>query len=105
MLYRTATSLIAFISFILIVLIIYKYKENLSIPMISALSILGLAIFLVGFLGIVQGKRTIGYFSCGNCNTQFIPSLMNYIITAHIFGKSYLRCPECGKNNWCKKRL
>lgn len=88
-----------------IILFTYRYKENLSFAAVMVLVITGLIIFLAGFLALVQGGRTIGYYCCGNCHEKFMPSVMSYMSTAHIPQKSYLKCPKCGKKNWCKKRI
>jgi len=98
----TATFVVAMGLFVLLILVVHEYKYILSIPSIVALIILGFAIFWVGFWTAVQGGRKIGYYRCHNCHNIFIPSTMSYITGVHFFGKSRLKCPKCGKKNWCR---
>ena len=87
-------SVVSFVLFISIVLFTYRYKESLSIPVIAALAISGLVILSIAIWTVMQGGRTIGYFYCSNCNEKFVPSVMSYMCTAHVWRKCYLKCPK-----------
>lgn len=97
-------SVILLALFLGIVLLTYRYKENLSIPVIAALAIFGLAMLSVSIWTAMQGGRTTGYFYCGNCSEKFVPSIRSYMSAAHVLRKSYLKCPKCGKKAGVRKR-
>lgn len=46
-----------------------------------------------------------GVYECPNCGRKFVPSMKDFIFGAHTFTKRKLKCPECGKKSFCKKRL
>lgn len=46
-----------------------------------------------------------GVYECPNCGGKFIPSMKDFISGAHTFTKRKLKCPECGKKSYCKKRF
>lgn len=46
-----------------------------------------------------------GTFECPHCKARFVPTAVAYIAGAHTLTKRYLKCPECGKKSYCKRRL
>lgn len=46
-----------------------------------------------------------GTFECCHCHARFVPTAKEYIAGAHSVTTRWLRCPECGKKSFCKKRL
>ena len=46
-----------------------------------------------------------GVYECPACGEKFVPSMKDFIGGAHAFTKRKLKCPKCGKKNFCKKRL
>ena len=46
-----------------------------------------------------------GTFECPKCGTRFEPSAIAYIAGPHTITKRKLKCPNCGKISYCKKRL
>lgn len=46
-----------------------------------------------------------GVYVCPTCGKKFVPSMKDFIFGAHTFTKRKLKCPECGKKNYCKKQL
>lgn len=46
-----------------------------------------------------------GTFECRHCKTRFVPTAAAYIAGPHSITTRYLKCPECGKKSFCKKRL
>lgn len=48
---------------------------------------------------------TAGTYECPNCRTRFVPTMAAYIAGPHTITKRKLKCPNCGKISYCKKRL
>ena len=46
-----------------------------------------------------------GTFECRHCKSRFVPTASAYVAGAHSLTTRYLKCPECGKKSFCKKRL
>lgn len=46
-----------------------------------------------------------GVYECPACGEKFVPSMKNFIFGAHTFTKRKLKCPACGKKNFCKKKI
>ena len=45
-----------------------------------------------------------GIYECRNCGHTFKPTFKAYILGVHTLTTRYLKCPECGKSTWCKRR-
>ena len=46
-----------------------------------------------------------GVYECPECGEKFVPSMKDFIGGAHMLTRRKLKCPKCGKKNFCKKRL
>lgn len=46
-----------------------------------------------------------GVYECPACGEKFVPSMKDFIGGAHMLTRRKLKCPKCGKKNFCKKRL
>ncbi len=46
-----------------------------------------------------------GVYECPVCGEKFVPSMKDFIGGAHMLTRRKLKCPKCGKKNFCKKRL
>lgn len=44
-------------------------------------------------------------YECRHCQARFTPTIGAYLIGMHTPTKRHLKCPECGKRSWCKRRL
>ncbi len=68
-----------------------------------------IAIALVDIIGGTAVAAALemhsGTFECRHCKTRFVPSAAAYIAGPHSITTRYLKCPECGKKSFCKKRL
>ncbi len=98
-----ATGVISIVSFITLIMIVALYTEVFSLPVKIIIVAIACSIFIVGFYLTMQGERTIGYYKCPNCGTLLVPTLKEYIFSVHILSKRKLKCPHCGKKEYCKK--
>ena len=97
--------IIATISFITFILIVVMYTDVMSIPVKIILVAIACLIFIIGMYAAMQGERTIGYYQCKECGDIFVPTFKAYTMGIHLFSTRRLKCPHCGKKNWCKKIL
>ena len=97
--------IIATISFITLILIVVMYTDVMSIPVKIILVAIACLIFIIGMYAAMQGERTIGYYQCKECGDTFVPTFKAYTMGIHLFSTRRLKCPHCGKKNWCKKIL
>lgn len=63
-------------------------------------------IVMIGGLGVATALDiNAGTYECRKCGKRFVPKLGSYLNGAHTITTRYLRCPECGKRSFCKRRL
>lgn len=68
-----------------------------------------IAIALIDIAGGITVAASLemksGTFECRHCKARFVPTAAAYIAGPHSITTRYLKCPECGKKSFCKKRL
>ncbi len=71
--------------------------------------ILLIVIALIDIIGGIAVAAALemrsGTFECRHCKKRFVPTAAAYIAGPHSITTRYLKCPECGKKSFCKKRL
>lgn len=95
--------LISLIASITIFIIVELFEMNTSAKVV--LLCIGTLVLLAGVMVACVIDREAGTFECRKCGTRFIPSMGAYIAGPHSITTRYLKCPECGKYSYCKKRL
>lgn len=86
-----------------IMILISNYIDNMNIKVF--LIVFGIIIFLVSFVNAVILDYGIGIYECKNCNYEFKPDLLSYLVSPHTPLKRYLKCPKCKKNSYCIHKL
>lgn len=80
-----------------------------TLEMETWLRILILAIAVVvilGGIGVAAALEVMaGTYECPECKTRFVPTASAYVAGPHTITKRKLKCPNCGKKTYCKKRL
>lgn len=66
---------------------------------------IGLIVMVGGIVVAAVIDMGAGTFECKYCKTRFVPDAGAYIAGAHSITTRYLKCPECGKKSYCKRRL
>ena len=69
------------------------------------LILIGSTIIFGGIGVAIALDITAGTYECLNCRTRFVPATAAYIAGPHTITKRKLKCPNCGKISYCKKRL
>ncbi|RKY83464.1 hypothetical protein DRQ11_13030 [candidate division KSB1 bacterium] len=61
--------------------------------------------FIVALGGVFALVRWLAHntvYVCPNCGHRFTISAFRYAISPHMWEKKLLRCPKCGKREWCR---
>lgn len=69
------------------------------------LSAIALIVVFMGMFVCTHLDADNSIYECKHCQTRFTPTIGAYLIGMHTPTKRHLKCPECGKRSWCKRRL
>ena len=61
--------------------------------------------FVFGMLFALKIEQVAGYYECKECKHRYIPTYMAVNLAPHIGRTRYMKCPQCGKRSWQKKRI
>ena len=50
-------------------------------------------------------EQVAGYYECAKCHHKYVPTYKSVLWAMHINRTRYMKCPECGRKSWQKKRL
>lgn len=63
------------------------------------------AVSMVGIGFALKIEQCAGYYECAKCGHRHVPKYASVFWTMHFGRTRLLRCPECGRMSWNKKRL
>lgn len=86
--------LVAFASFL-------QLEEWLKVVLI----LIGLVPFLVCLPFLIKIEQTAGYYECKECGHRYVPTFKSVFWAAHMGRTRKMRCPNCHKKTWQKKRI
>lgn len=69
------------------------------------LIVIALVIIFTGIGIACVLDREAGTYECKFCGQRFVPTMKAYLWGAHTLTQRQLKCPNCGKTGYCKKRL
>lgn len=88
-----------------ITLILISGLIEMEIWLRALLIVIAVVTVIVGIgLACVLDKDA-GVYECPHCGKRFVPTMGAYILGAHTLTTRHLKCPECGKRSYCRKRL
>lgn len=96
---------VSILSFVALLIVVCLYTEIISLPVKILLTLIAGTILSIGLFTMLKGGRTIGYYKCSCCSEAFVPDFINYTTGVNIITTRRLKCPHCGKRNWCRKVL
>ena len=79
--------------FFLILAVMQTVKGNLLLTLVL--------IFPSLILLVMWSLKNFSYL-CPKCAHVFNISATKYILSPHIFGSRWMKCPACAKRAWCK---
>ena len=56
-------------------------------------------ILVVSYIILIRGT-----YICPECNTEFKPKWYQISVCFHFNGKRVVKCPNCGKKGFCKRK-
>lgn len=65
----------------------------------------GFAFFLLGLGFAIRIEQTAGYYECAHCRHKQVPNYGSVLFAMHYGRTRYMKCPNCGKHSWQKKRV
>ena len=69
------------------------------------LILIGLVPFLVCLPFLIKIEQTAGYYECKECGHRYVPTFKSVFWAAHMGRTRKMRCPNCHKKTWQKKRI
>ena len=66
---------------------------------------IGLVVMVGGISVAAVLEMTAGGYECSKCGAYFVPTKTAYIMGIHSITRRNLKCPHCGKRNFCIHRL
>lgn len=79
------------------------YAPNLIWTIVLSVSAVMELLIACGCAAIINQKT--GFYECGNCGEKYVPGMAAIVLAPHEGLEKYLKCPNCGKRTWNKKRL
>ena len=95
--------LMGIIPFLILILVVSFFKLETIVQII--LIALAITLLIVGGTIAIEIERKVGYYHCNKCIFKYIPDILPFWISPHIFRTRYLKCPKCNKYSWNKKVL
>ena len=69
------------------------------------LIVVGFVLCLIGVAFGIHIEQTAGYYECAKCGHRYVPKYGSVLMAMHFGRTRYMKCPECGKFSWQKKRI
>lgn len=54
---------------------------------------------------MIKIEQVAGYYECNECHHKYIPTYKDVFLAMHINRTRYMKCPNCSKRSWNKKRV
>lgn len=54
---------------------------------------------------LIRIEQQAGYYECQKCGHKYVPKFSAVMNSMHMGRTRYMKCPECGKRSWQKKRI
>jgi transcriptional regulator with XRE-family HTH domain/DNA-directed RNA polymerase subunit RPC12/RpoP len=86
-------------------LVIVASYVNLEEWLRVLLILIGFAPLLIATPFMLKIEQKAGYYECRECGHRYIPTFKAVNLAPHMGRTRYMRCPECGKKSWQKKRI
>lgn len=93
-----------FVSLTLLVISIAIF-EFLPVDMSIIFVALSVIVFILALIMALMIDYGTGEYECKKCGHKFKPTFGAYIWSIHMPTGRYLKCPHCGKRNFCKRRF
>ena len=89
---------------LLVITTILAEEAVISAASAVVLTIISVILVLIAISFAAKVDYETGVYECRNCGHIFKPTFKAYILGVHTLTTRCLKCPECGKTTWCKRR-
>lgn len=89
---------------LLVITAILAEEAVISAASAVVLTIISVILVLIAISFAAKVDYETGVYECRNCGHIFKPTFKAYILGVHTLTTRCLKCPECGKTTWCKRR-
>ena len=103
LMYELVIGVISLISFLAIVFAAAYATEILEWQI--GLGITAAVILSIGVIFGIKIEAEAGFYECQNCKHRYVPKYLSVFFASHIGWTRYMKCPECNKRTWQKKKL
>lgn len=93
------------VSVILLVCILTASFVSMQNWLRIVLIAVGIILFAIGMGFALRIEQVAGYYECQKCHHRFIPTFHQVLFAMHINRTRYMKCPECHKKSWCRKKI
>jgi transcriptional regulator with XRE-family HTH domain/DNA-directed RNA polymerase subunit RPC12/RpoP len=69
------------------------------------LIVFGFVVFLAFCFCALRIEQVAGFYECQVCGHKYVPTYKAVNLAPHMGRTRHMRCPNCGKKSWQKKRL
>lgn len=79
----------------------------LTLPLYAQIliGIFGGILFVANLTAVALIDYSLGEYECRKCGHHFKPSFWAYFIATHFPNARRLKCPECQKRSFCKRKI
>lgn len=89
---------------LLVVTAILAEEAIINASLAVVLTIISVILVFVAISYAAKVDYETGVYECRNCGHTFKPTFKSYILGAHTLTTRCLKCPECGRPTWCKRK-
>ncbi|MBE7043686.1 MAG: hypothetical protein E7399_09415 [Ruminococcaceae bacterium] len=89
---------------LLVISSILTEEAVLSPVSATILTILSVILIFAAIFFAAKVDYETGVYECGKCGHTFKPTFKAYLWGAHTLTARHLKCPECEKKSWCKRK-
>ena len=89
---------------LLVVSAILAEEAIISATSAVVLTVISIILEFVALSFAVKVDYSTGVYTCRNCGHVFKPTFAAYLFGPHTLTTRCLKCPECEKSTWCKRK-
>ena len=89
---------------LLVVTVMLAEEAIISAAFAVTLPIISVILVLIAIYFLAKVDYETGIYECRNCGHTFKPTFTAYIFGMHTLTTRCLKCPECSKSTWCKRK-
>ncbi len=65
----------------------------------------GSILFVIGIGYALRIEQVAGFYECQKCKHKYVPTYRQVLFSMHSGRTRYMKCPECGRRSWHRKRV